>query len=238
MYKGVNLLCVIPARGGSKGIPGKNLCKINGKSLTRLAIDTALSVNEIDYICLSTDDQDIRQEAANIGLDTNYCRPGELALDNSKSIDVWKHAWQACEKTNKTKYEYSILLEPTSPCRIPADIILCLEKLYSSNFSLIVSVSKTPAHFTPEKTLQLDDKDQLTYFHDNGENYDIRQNIPEYYHRDGICYASKREHIFREKQIITDTTGACVIDRDIVNIDEPLDLQLAELLLSNTENKN
>jgi CMP-N-acetylneuraminic acid synthetase len=96
-YKGFNILAVIPARGGSKGIPRKNLRLIAGISLVGHAVKTAQSVKWIDQIIVSTDDEEIAEESRKYGAQVPFMRPPELAGDNAGSADMWKHAWLESE---------------------------------------------------------------------------------------------------------------------------------------------
>ena len=121
-YKNVKILAIVPARGGSKGIIGKNLRKIGDKSLIALTADIAQKTPYIDRVVLSTDNQEIFNEGEKCGLEIPFMRPSELAGDSALSVDVWRHAWVESEKTFKESYQVSLLLEPTSPFRKVADL--------------------------------------------------------------------------------------------------------------------
>src|SRR6201989_3026757 len=110
---GLRVLAVVPARTGSKGIPGKNLCRVGGKSLVALAAEVSLSVGTIDRAVLSTDDEAIAEEGRRAGLAVPFLRPQELATDRARSVDVWRHAWLATEAVDGCQYDLSVLLEPT-----------------------------------------------------------------------------------------------------------------------------
>lgn len=233
--RGLNILAVIPARGGSKGIPGKNLKTVGGVSLVGRAIAIVRSMDCIDRIVLSTDDQAIAEEGRQHGLEVPFLRPDPLASDTATAIDAWKHAWIAAEKQWNERYDISVYLEPTSPLRRSDDVQLTLETLLKSGRAAAATVSPTPAHFTPHKTLTLDGQGCIGFYLEGGADFAIRQKIPPYFHRNGICYAVRRDTLLTGGTIIESDCAAVVIKRPIVNIDEPIELELAEFLLARTE---
>ncbi len=228
-----NVLAVIPARGGSKGIPRKNLRKINGKSLIEYAADCISQLDWIDAAILSTDDDEICKHGKELGIDVPFMRPAELSTDHAKSIDVWTHAWLECEKYFNKRFDLSILLEPTSPMRTPEDIYRATRLLLDSKANAVATVSKTPGHFTPHKTLQLSKEGYIESYLPDGMKYTIRQHIPDYYHRNGVCYAVTRSSLIDHHALMEDNCLPLIIDRPVINIDEDIDLKLAEILLDN-----
>jgi CMP-N-acetylneuraminic acid synthetase len=229
-YRGQTLLALVPARGGSKGIPKKNLRHIGGVSLVGRAGDLLRDMDFVDARVLSTDDSEIAREGKAHGLDVPFMRPADIASDTANSIDVWRHAWLASEAHYGKRFDVSILLEPTSPLRRAQDVTAALDRLLDGNHRTAVTVSRAPAHFTPHKCLTVADG-RIGFYYSEGAKHSIRQTIPAYYFRNGICYAVRRQAIVEEGAIFGDACAAVVIDRPIVNIDEPLDLELAEFLL-------
>jgi CMP-N,N'-diacetyllegionaminic acid synthase len=229
-YKGFKILAVVPARGGSKGIPRKNLCKIDGISLVGHAAKIAGLIDWIDRRVLSTDDAEIAEEGRNFGLDVPFMRPAELATDHASSSDMWKQAWLESEAFFEEQFDISILLEPTSPLRCTEDITLTLDTLIVSGRDAAATVSRAPAHFTPHKCLMIDKESIIRFYHQNGRHYSIRQKIPKYYFRNGICYALRRQTLIEKDSIIEQNCIAVVIERPIVNIDDYYDLEYAEFL--------
>lgn len=226
-----NILAVIPARGGSKGIPRKNLKKIANKTLIQHAYDVTQELAWIDAIVLSSDDEEIIAHGTAIGIETPYRRPAALATDHAKSIDAWQHAWIACEKNYNKKFDISILLEPTSPMRTAVDIEKVVNLLIQSNAHTVATVSKTPGHYTPHKTLEISAEGFIAPFIKDGLKYSIRQEIPTYFHRNGICYATTRESLLEQSNLMENKCLPFLIDRYVVNIDEESDLQIAELFM-------
>lgn len=230
-FRNLTVLAVVPARGGSKGIPRKNLRNLAGQSLIERVANLISAVPEIDRAVLSTDDKEIAEEGLRVGLDVPFTRPAELAADDSKSIDTWHHAWLASEKHYGTRFELSLLLEPTSPLREPEDISKTLELLAENRADSVVTISRTPAHFTPEKTLKLSQLGTIVPYLKDGLEYSLRQGIPNYYHRNGICYCVTRTHLIDHHHIMEGRCIPYVTERPVVNIDEELDFIWAEFLL-------
>lgn len=229
MWGDKTVLAVVPARGGSKGIPRKNLCEVGGLSLVARAAKIVKSLPWIDFAVISTDDEEIAKEAMLHGLDAPFMRDEKLSGDFSNSIDVWRDALVNSEKFFQKTVDYSILLEPTSPLRVPQDIEVTISSLISGNHQSAVTVSETPGHYKPEKTLKINNG-QLNFYLKEGVNHTIRQSIPSYYHRNGICYAITREALVNNASIIADDCAAVLIDREVINIDTPLDLKVANFL--------
>ncbi|MFK8026574.1 MAG: acylneuraminate cytidylyltransferase family protein [Gammaproteobacteria bacterium] len=230
-FKNKNILAVIPARGGSKGIIRKNLRNIHGNSLIAHAANCVKQLNWIDEIVLSSDDAEICTHARNENIDVPFTRPKELSTDHAKSIDMWKHAWLYSEDYYNKKFDISVLLEPTSPMRTPEDITNAVSLLIEKNAFTVATVSKTPGHYTPHKTLQLSDNGFINPYLEGGIQYSIRQQIPDYYHRNGICYATTRESLIDQNNLMEKQCIPLIIERPVVNIDEEIDLKLAEVLL-------
>lgn len=229
-FREQNILAVVPARGGSKGIPRKNLRDVGGVSLVGRAGQLANSLAWIDARVLSTDDEDIAREGRTHGLDVPFMRPAELSGDLATSVDMWRHAWLAAEAHYGMRFDISILLEPTSPLRTADDITATVTALIDNDGKAAATVSPAPAHFTPQKCLTVSGG-RIGFYHASGANHSIRQTIPNYYFRNGICYALRRQTLVDEGKVLGDDCVAVIIERPIVNIDEPFDLELAEFLL-------
>jgi len=231
------ILAVIPARGGSKGIPRKNLRKVNGKSLVQYAAEICKALPWLDKAIISTDDEEIAEEGRKNGLKVPFMRPERLSTDNASSVDMWVHAWLTSELVFSEKFDISILLEPTSPLRTPKDIELCITKLIKDGHSAVATVSQMPAHYKPEKALKIKDDGKIDFYLPYNSNYVPRQKIAPYFYRNGICYALTRKKLIEEKIILDDSSFAIIINREVVNIDEIFDLDLAEFLIKRS-NRN
>jgi CMP-N,N'-diacetyllegionaminic acid synthase len=232
----LSVLAVVPARGGSKSIPRKNLKTVGGISLVGRAAQVAAALPMIDAALISTDDPEIAAEAKAHGLDAPFVRPPELSGDSATSVDMWRHAWLAAEAHYGRRFDLSVLLEPTSPLRRPEDVERTLRALVDAGAPAAATVSPTPAHYTPHKTLKINDNGEIDFYLEGGAKHSLRQGIPAYYHRNGLCYAVTRDHLVNQGCIIDRGAVAVVVDRHVVNIDEVFELELAEWLLEREKN--
>jgi CMP-N-acetylneuraminic acid synthetase len=231
MIDGLTVLAVVPARGGSKSIPRKNLKTVGGVSLVGRAAQVAAALPFVDAALISTDDAEIAAEAKAHGLDAPFMRPPELSGDTATSVDMWRHAWLAAEAHYGKRFDLSVLLEPTSPLRRPQDVERTLLALIEAGAPAAATVSPMPAHYTPHKTLKINEKGEIEFYLQDGAKHSLRQGIPAYYHRNGLCYAVTRDHLVDKGCIIDRGAIAVVIDRPVVNIDDMFELELAEWLL-------
>lgn len=226
---GRSVLAVIPARGGSKGIPRKNLCKVAGRSLVEHAAIVARALPWLDASVLSTDDPEIAEEGRRCGLDVPFLRPAELASDQATGVVAWRHAWLESETAFGRSFDCSILLQPTTPFRTAEDVTSTLDAMLAGDYRAATTVSRIPGHYAPEKLLLLDEG-RLAFLHPEGARYSNRQSIPAYYTRNGLCYAATRAAVVDRLEIVeTDCVGV-VTTGPVANIDEPIDLAFAEFL--------
>lgn len=231
MIRGHTVLAVVPARGGSKSIPRKNLATVGGVSLVGRAAALAKSIDWIDRVVVSTDDREIADEAVRHGAEAPFLRPDELSSDTATSKDMWRHAWTAAEAHHGQGFGLSVLLEPTSPLRRAEDIERTVATMLDEGAAAAATVSRTPAHYTPHKTLTIEDG-SIGFYLPTGAQHSLRQTIPAYYHRNGACYAVRRATLFEHDAIIEHDCRAVIIDRHLVNIDDAFELDLAEWLLA------
>lgn len=231
-YSGLSVLAVVPARGGSKSIPRKNLQEVGGVSLVGRAAQVVAALPWIDAALISTDDKEIAEEAARHGLDAPFLRPDELAGDTANSRDMWRHAWLAAEAHYGMRFDISVLLEPTSPLRRPEDVERTVRSLVEQGSAAAATISPSPAHYTPHKTLTVDARGRIGFYLPDGATHTLRQGIPPYFHRNGICYAATREHLLDRNLLLEGDALAVIIERHVVNIDDMFELELANWLLS------
>lgn len=193
-----NVLAIIPARGGSKGIPRKNIKELAGKPLIAWTIETALTSKSIDRVIVSTDDEEIAAVARRHNADVPFMRPRELAEDDTPTLPVIIHAAEWVEKNEGMEYEYIVILEPTSPLRTSQHITEAMALLRENGTDSVVSIIPVPGHYNPHWQFTLDDKNTLRIF--TGEEMkDIiprRQLLPTTYTRNGAIYAFKKNLLF------------------------------------------
>jgi CMP-N,N'-diacetyllegionaminic acid synthase len=233
-----SVFALIPARSGSKGLPKKNIRKLGGISLVARVAKLCMDSKFINSTIISTDKLSISKEATLYGAQFLGPRPAALSNDSAKAVDVWRYEWLRAEKFFNRTFFYSFYLEPTSPFRLEEDLIGAFELLLKKKASCVVTVSETPAHYTPQKSLTLGNQDlELRYLLSDGAKYDIRQKIPTLFHRNGACYVAKRSQIVDGKEIISENTYGLKISRQLVNIDSEEDFAFAEYLLSKDSKK-
>ncbi len=225
MYKNKKILSVIPARGGSKGVPFKNIIEVGGKPLIKYSIDCAKESKYIDRTIISTDSLEIKRTAEICGGDVPFLRPAELAQDISKTIDCLVHAVNWLKERGE-EYDYLILLQNTVPLRKGWQIDEAVEKLFNSNERSLVSVTEVDEHPILMRTLNEDDtvKNLL-----NMNSTVRRQDFPKFYKVDGAIYIQKLDENFNLETSLNDGKLAYVLDRKYsTDIDNYLDIKIIE----------
>ena len=220
-------LIVIPARGGSKGIPRKNIKLLDGKPLIQYTIEAAREVLGDEFICVSTDDEEIKTTVENIGLSLPFLRPKELATDTSSSEDVLKHAIQFYKGLGK-KFDKIILLQPTSPFRTGNQIKEALS-IYSNDLDMVVSVKETKSN--PYYVLCEEDEEGWLVKSKNGA-FTRRQDCPIVYELNGAIYIINVNSLETKGMNNFNRTLKYVMDqKSSLDIDEEIDWLMAELLI-------
>ena len=232
MIQNQSVLAVVPARGGSKGVPLKNLRMLGGQSLVSRVSVVVAQVPEIDRAVVSTDHDGIAETAEAAGLSAPFRRPGSLAGDRIGDLEVLTHALQATEKLDGHKYDIVVMLQPTSPFRKPEQVSSCIRMLIEGDWDAVWTVSPTDSKSHPLKQLNVGEEGAIDLYDASGAQIIARQQLEPVYHRNGIAYAFTRECLLEQKTIRGKRTGALVIEEPCVNIDTEWDLELAEFLLS------
>ena len=231
-WKGLTVLAVVPARGGSKGIPRKNLCNVGGLSLIAHVARTTRALDWIDRSVLTTDDQEMADEGRRHGLEVPFMRPDELATDSAGPYEMWRHAWTESEKHFGCEFDISLLLQPTTPLRRPEDVERTVATLIDGGHAAANTVCAVPTDFLPQRIFELGDDGRLSFYLPEGARLTRRQDAAPFYYRDGSCYARTRRSMIEEARDVEEDCAAVVIDRFVVNIDEPFELELAEFVYS------
>jgi len=182
---------VITARGGSKGLPGKNLRPLAGRPLIAHTIDTARESGAFDRVILSTDDEAIAAEGRSRGCEVPFMRPPELARDETPHLPVLQHAVEWLRDRGGYAPDAVMILQPTSPLRRPQDIRESIALMERSGADSVVSVSDVPAHFNPMRTLRIDGQGFASLFV-TGEpvrrRINRRQDMPAAWTMNGAIY--------------------------------------------------
>lgn len=235
MNKKFKILGVITARGGSKGIPGKNI-KILGKNpLIAYTIKSAQKSRLLTNLIVSTDDKKIANVCKKYNCSVPFLRPKHLAKDNTKHLPVIQHAIIFMEKLNKIKYDYVVILQPTSPFRTPEDIDNTLKKLIQSRSdSAVTLVEWSETH--PIKAKKLINGRVLSYCIDEPEGT-RRQDLHKVYKRNGSVYAMKRDLIIKQNKIYGNYICGIIVPRErSIDIDNLDDWKKAEKMLKDLKN--
>lgn len=226
----MNALVVIPARGGSKGLPGKNIKLLNGKPLIHYTIEAARSVFDDSCIYVSTDSEEIKEVSEQTGLKTPFIRPEHLATDTSKTQDVLVHALDYYEKVHKVTPEIVILLQPTSPLRSGEQLKAALS-LYKEKYDMVVSVKLTEV--SPYYLLFEEDSEGFLKPSKEGQ-FNRRQDCPDVWELNGAIYILNTNSL--RSMNIRDFGNIVKFEMDSItsmDIDNELDWNLVEAIIKN-----
>jgi CMP-N,N'-diacetyllegionaminic acid synthase len=230
MINGLKALVIIPARGGSKGVPLKNMREVQGVSLVKLAAKVASEVQCVDRIAVSTDHDEIAKSAVDGGASAPFRRPEELSGDRISDLQVLTHALSEMENQDNQKYDIIVMLQPTSPLRTAKHVVDTIEMLVKDNLDAVWTVSETESKYHPLKQLTLKEG-KLGYYNKSGKEIIARQQLQPVYHRNGIAYAITRECLLEKKSIMGNRCGAVICDGDFISIDTELDFMLTDYFL-------
>lgn len=227
----MRILGLIPARGGSKGIPGKNIKPLGGKPLLAYTAEAALASKSLSRVILSSEDRAILSVAKKLNLDVPFVRPPELASDRSPALGVIAHALDWLEARGET-YDAVCLLQVTTPFRKPGFIDTAVGKFAGSDADSLVSVLQVPHEYNPHWTFE-DENGLLRIATGDAQIIPRRQDLPQAWHRDGSVYITKTS-VLRANSLYGKTTA--YIENDPawhVNLDTFHDWKKAEDLVKN-----
>ena len=229
--KKVFILGVIPARGGSKSVPRKNLAILHGRPLIAYTIDAARQSQRLTHFLVSSEDVEILAVAASLGAPTPFIRPVELATDEAPTLPVVQHAVREMENIEGIRFDYVILLQPTTPLRRPEDIDAAIDKLISTGADSVVSVCDVGAYHPARMRQIVDDRLVELPIREPREML-RRQDLPPVYIRNGAIYAVRRDVAMLSNSMIGEVSRPYIMPEErSVNVDSKLDLLLAEILL-------
>jgi CMP-N-acetylneuraminic acid synthetase len=229
MINGKKIYAIIPARGGSKGIPYKAIVDLNGKPLIGYTIETALQSKYIDRTLVSTDDEKIADVARQFGAEIPFLRPAKYATDEAPSADFILHALKYLNSAADLP-EVTVILQPTSPLRCVEDIDGAIEKFLESQAMALTTVCKPD--ISPYWFKIKDNKDRLIDFVSQPEAHIRRQDTDNLYMLNGAVYVYDSEHYLQYSETIDQQRTAYVMPlKRSIDIDNMLDLKLAAILL-------
>ena len=227
-------LFIIPARGGSKGLPGKNIKLLNGKPLIHYTIEAVQEVTDNRNICVSTDDEDILNVAKLTGIEIPFIRPSQLATDSASSIDVIIHALNFYKSLGRT-IKKVMLLQPTSPLRTSEDIVAAYKLIVSKKVKAIVSVS--PVDHNPLWINTLPDDLCMKDFLNTQTKGKRRQDLSEFYQLNGAIYLADVDYLIENRGFLGNYTYAYIMSKHrSVDIDDVMDFYYAETILRYNNN--
>ena len=228
MLNGKRVFAVIPARGGSKAVPGKNIRSLAGKPLLAWSIDVAKQVVEIDRIIVSTDDSQIAAVARSCGAEV-YVRPAHLATDEALVIDALKDLLQTLRSEGDAP-EWVILLEPTCPLRTPEDVRQCLRLIAGNGYDSVATFKDAELH--PHRAWRIVDG-VPEVFVTGAVPWLPRQKLPKAYQLNGAVYVFRADLLAHEaKSLLVGKLGSVVMPRErSQDIDETIDFTIIEALL-------
>jgi CMP-N,N'-diacetyllegionaminic acid synthase len=223
-------LAIIPARGGSKGIPGKNLKLLADKPLIAWTIETALAATLLDRVIVSTDSAEIMNVAVRYGAEVPFKRPEDLAQDDTPGVAPVLHAARWLEENEGYRPDFIMLLQPTSPLRISDDIDNAIDLAVKRKADAVVSV--TPAEAHPYWMKRIHDDGRMTDFIKLDQPMERRQDLPPLYVLNGALYLARYEILMERETFDTDNTFSFIMPPErSLDIDTPWDLYLADLIL-------
>jgi CMP-N,N'-diacetyllegionaminic acid synthase len=225
----LRIAAVIPARGGSKGIPRKNMRDLAGKPLIAYTVEAALKSKILRRVVVSTDDVEIAEVAKSYGAEVPFLRPAELAKDDTPGLLVIQHAVKYMEENEALKLDVVVVLQPTSPLRSEKYIDEAVEKLLRTGADSVITVCKVRHHPFWSFTVK---GERLYPFSEKGITIGRRQDLPEIYAVNGAVYAVRRDVLFEQNSVFgRDTRAILMLHEESVDIDDYFDLFVAEMML-------
>lgn len=239
MSKAAEMNCVafIFARGGSKGVPRKNIRNLGGLPLVSHSIRTAHQCPSIERVVVSTDDEEIAKVAREYGAEVPFIRPPELAGDRSSEYEAWKHAINAFEELCQEKVDIFVSLPPTSPLRAVEDVENCIREFTETEADMVITVKE--ASRSPYFNMVRNDQQgfsQLVNLAPDGTRYIRRQDVPTVYDMTTVAYVSSPEFILNSEAIFSGKVRSVLVpDERAIDIDTLLDFEFAEFLTAQKE---
>ena len=224
------ILAVITARGGSKGIPQKNLRTLLGKPLIAYSIQAALQSKTLNKIIVSTDNETIAHISKKYGAEVPFLRPKHLATDTATSLSVLQHAVRYLANRQDYLADIIVCLQPTSPLRSAEDLDQAVTLCIRTSADSVVSLCKVEHH--PYWMKKVVEGRVYSLMEEDDKSYPRRQDLPPVYQLNGAIYVTKRKVLMEEERVLGEHTLAYIMPQErSIDIDTPIDLKLAELIM-------
>jgi len=232
VYRSRRILIVVPARGGSKGVPLKNIHPLNGIPLIAHTAQVVRDLGCCDRCVVSTDSDEIAAVAGEHGLAAPFRRPEHLSGDRIGDLDVLRHALSTMGELDRCRYDVVVMLQPTSPLRRVRHVEEALKTLVDCGLDAVWTVSPTDPKYHPRKQLRLDAQGGLSYYELDGGAVVARQQLDPLYHRNGAAYAFDSTYLADATDPLGNNNRAIVIDEPMISIDTLQDFKDVEYLLA------
>lgn len=227
----MKILGLIPARGGSKGVPRKNVRMLGGKPLISYTLEGALSSQRLTSVVVSTEDPEIAEIAVRLGAEVPFMRPSELALDETPMLPVVQHALNWLHERGRD-FDAVCLLQPTNPLRRSEHIDACIDLFEQRDADSVVTVLPVPPEHHPYWVYFQNEDGVLRLSTGKTDPVTRRQDLPAAFHREGSVYVTRTNVVLQENSLYGSRVIGFPLDRDkSVNIDAPADWEAAERLI-------
>ena len=229
-YQSKRIICTICARGGSKGVPRKNLKPLLNKPLIAYTIEQAIETKCFETIAVSSDDDEILEVSKKFGASILIKRPHDLATDTAAKIPVIQHCVLECENIKNIKYDIVVDLDASSPLRLTSDISNCINLLIKNNVKNVITAM--PARRSPYFNLIEITQGVAHLSKQLPNNVVRRQDAPKAYDMNASIYTWKRDELFLSTSVFLDNTAMYEMPEErSIDIDNPIDFKLVELLM-------
>ncbi len=229
------VLGAIFARGGSRGLPCKNIKELAGKPLIAYAIEVGRAVSLIDKLIVSTDDEEIAAIAQRYGAEVPFRRPAQLSTDDASVLLAWRHAVETIEKQTGNKVDVLVSIPPTSPLRAVEDVQACIERLLNSDADIVITV-KEAGRNPYFNMVTLDDEDNAQLVIQSQTIINRRQDAPLVYDMTTVAYAARASYVCQMSSLFAGKVKAVIVPAyRALDIDTSLDLEIAEFLIRKKE---
>jgi CMP-N-acetylneuraminic acid synthetase len=225
----MRVLGLVPARGGSKRVERKNLARLEGRTLVRRALDTALAAACFDTVALSSDDPEVLAEADDLPAVVRVRRPPELAGDHATAFDALTHALEVVEAGDGPRFDAVAIVQCTSPFTAPEDLAGAVEMLERTGAGSVVTIARVDAIQHPLKLKQMEGDRLLPFIEDDGMRASYE--LPPLWRRNGSAYVTRRSVIEAGEILAEDVRGYEMPSERSLDIDTPTDLAFAEFLI-------
>ena len=227
----MTVVALICARGGSKGVPGKNIRPLSGKPLIGWAIQHARAVTRVDRVIVSTDSEAIAAAASEAGAEIPFNRPAELARDDSPEWEVWRHALRYLQSSDGTFPDALVVVPATAPLRAPSDLERCLDEFQKGDVDIVITV--TDAHRSPYfNMVKLDADGGASLVISPNGTISRRQDAPVVYDMATVAYVARPEFVMSHTGLFQGRVRSVHVPPErALDIDSPLDFTIAECLM-------